>query len=292
MIFGKVVTAMITPFNKDGTVNYTEAVKIANDLAANGSDTVLLAGTTGESPTLTNEEELILFKKVKEGLAGRAKVLAGTGSNSTATAIIMTQKAEEIGIDGALIVVPYYNKPSQEGLYQHFKAIAEATSLPLMIYNIPGRTSRNMEPETVIRLSALEGYTAIKEASGDIEQMKKIIEQKPADFLLYSGDDALTFEVLKIGGVGVVSVAAHLVGLKIREMIEIFPTDQKKAEDINNELQELFKGLFITTNPAPVKEALNLVGYNCGIPRLPLVSLNSTEKEKLKTILKKYKLIK
>ncbi len=293
MIFGSLVTAMITPFKNDGSVDYTEAVKIANFLADNGTDTVLLSGTTGESPTLTHEEEGILFKEVKKGLGKKAKVMAGTGSNSTATAVEMTKKAEKLGVDGALIVVPYYNKPPQEGLYQHFKTVAEATSLPLMIYNIPGRTSRNMEPETVARIAGIKNYVAIKEASGDLKQMKKIREITPPEFLLYSGDDGLTYDLMEIGGVGVVSVAAHIVGKQIKAMINAFSSgDKAKAQKINTELADIFKVLFITTNPIPVKEAMNLLGFNCGQPRLPLVPLNADEKKQLVDVMRKHALIK
>lgn len=291
MTFGKLITAMITPFTESDQVNYAEAVKIANYLAETGSDTILLAGTTGESPTLTHEEELTLFKEVKNGLNGKAKVMAGTGSNCTKTAIKMTNKAEELGVDSCLIVVPYYNKPPQEALFQHFKTVAENTALPLMIYNIPGRTSRNMEPETVARLAEIKNYTAIKEAAGDLAQLKKIRELTDPAFKIYAGDDALTYEALKLGATGVVSVAAHLVGTKIKELIEVFEQDQPKAAAIQQELQELFEVLFITTNPMPIKEAMNLLGYQCGQPRLPLIALNQKEKEILKEVLIKYQLL-
>jgi 4-hydroxy-tetrahydrodipicolinate synthase len=292
MIFGKLITAMVTPFNTKEAVDYAEAVQIANYLADHGSDAIFLSGSTGESPTLTHEEEMTLFKEVKKGLKGKAKLLAGSGSNSTATAVEMTKKAEKAGMDGAVIVVPYYNKPTQEGLYQHFKTVAEATALPLMIYNIPSRTSRNMEPETVARLAEIKNYTSIKEASGYLEQMKKIIQLTPEEFLLYSGDDSLTLDVLKIGGVGVVSVASHLVGPAIKRMILAFEEGKlDEAEQINQELAEFFKIIFITTNPAPIKAALNMAGFKCGVPRLPLVDLNDAEKAKLKTVLQKYKLI-
>jgi 4-hydroxy-tetrahydrodipicolinate synthase len=292
-MFGSIVTAMLTPFTKDGAVDYAEAVRLANHLADNGTDTVLLSGTTGESPTLTHEEEEQLFVEVKRGLGKKAKVMAGTGSNCTATAIASTQKAEKLGVDSALIVVPYYNKPTQEGLFQHFKAVANATNLPLMIYNIPGRTSRNMEPDTVARLTQFKNYVAIKEASGDLEQMKKIRDLAPKEFLMYSGDDSLTLDLMKLGGVGVVSVAAHLVGPRMKEMINAFLAgDKVKAEAINKELEDIFKVIFITTNPAPVKAAMNMLGFSCGIPRLPLVELTTDEKAVLHAVLLKHKLVK
>lgn len=292
MDFGRVITAMVTPFQKDGAVDYAEAVRLANYLADNGSDSIVLAGSTGESPTLTNEEERTLFTEVKKGLGQKAKVIAGTGSNSTATAVKYTQRAEALGVDGALLVVPYYNKPPQEGLYQHFKAINDAVNLPLMLYNIPGRTSRNMEPETTLRLAELPNYFAVKEASGDLAQIKKIIAAAPKDFLLYAGDDNITLETLKAGGYGVVSVASHLVGRSLQKMVGAYLAgDVKTAEAIDQELQDIFQVIFITTNPAPVKAALNMLGFQCGIPRLPLVELTESEKEQVKRVLVKHKLL-
>ncbi|MDR1453426.1 MAG: 4-hydroxy-tetrahydrodipicolinate synthase, partial [Candidatus Margulisbacteria bacterium] len=268
MNFGRIITAMVTPFKEDGSVDFAEAVRLANYLADNGSDSIVLAGSTGESPTLTNAEERTLFKEVKKGLGPKAKVIAGAGSNSTATAVKYTQRAEALGVDGALLVVPYYNKPTQEGLYQHFKAVNDAVNLPLMLYNIPGRTSRNMEAETTLRLAELPNYFAVKEASGDLAQIKRIIAAAPKDFLTYAGDDNIALEVLKAGGYGVVSVAAHLVGQQMKKMVEAYFTGAvPTAEEINRELQDIFQVIFITTNPAPVKAALNLLGFKCGVPR-------------------------
>ncbi|MDR1113843.1 MAG: 4-hydroxy-tetrahydrodipicolinate synthase [Candidatus Margulisbacteria bacterium] len=292
MDFGRVITAMVTPFKADGSVDYAEAVRIANYLADNGSDSIVLAGSTGESPTLTNEEERALFTEVKKGLGQKTKVIAGAGSNSTATAVKYTQRAEALGVDGALLVVPYYNKPTQEGLYQHFKAINDAVNLPLMLYNIPARTGRNMEPETTLRLAELPNYFAVKEASGDLAQIKKIIAAAPEDFLLYAGDDNITLDTLKAGGYGVVSVAAHLVGQRMRKMVDAYlASDIKTAEEINAELQDIFQVIFITTNPAPVKAALNMLGFKCGAPRLPLVELTESEREQVKQVLVKHKLL-
>jgi 4-hydroxy-tetrahydrodipicolinate synthase len=290
--FGRIITAMVTPFKQDGSLDYAEAVRIANYLADNGSDAVVLSGTTGESPTLTLEEETVLFQEVKKGLGRKAKVLAGTGSNCTATAVESTRKAEQLGLDGALLVVPYYNKPPQEGLYQHFKAINDAVDLPLMLYNIPGRTSRNMEPETILRLAELRNYVAVKEASGDLRQMQKILAAAPRDFLLYAGDDNLTLDALKLGGYGVVSVAAHLVGPQMKELVNAFLSgDTARAEELQAALADIFQVIFINTNPAPVKAALNLLGFNCGIPRLPLVELTDGEKETLKKVLARHRLL-
>jgi 4-hydroxy-tetrahydrodipicolinate synthase len=267
-------------------------VRLANYLADNGSDSIVLAGSTGEAQTLTNEEERTLFTEVKKGLGQKAKVIAGTGSNSTATAVKYTQRAEALGVDGALLVVPYYNKPPQEGLYQHFKAINDAVNLPLMLYNVPSRTGRNMEPETTLCLAELPNYFAVKEASGDLAQIKKIIAAAPKDFLLYAGDDNITLETLKAGGYGVVSVASHLVGRSLQKMVGTYLAgDVKTAEAIDQELQDIFQVIFITTNPAPVKAALNMLGFQCGIPRLPLVELTESEKEQVKRVLVKHKLL-
>ncbi|GBR73351.1 4-hydroxy-tetrahydrodipicolinate synthase [Candidatus Termititenax aidoneus] len=273
-------------------MDYAEAVRLANYLADNGSDSIVLAGSTGESPTLTNEEESVLFTEVKKGLGQKAKVIAGTGSNSTVTAVEYTRRAEALGVDGALVVVPYYNKPTQEGLYQHFKAINDAVNLPLMLYNIPARTGRNLEPETTLRLAELPNYFAVKEASGDLAQIKKIIAAAPQDFLLYAGDDNITLETLKAGGYGVVSVAAHLAGLPLKKMVDAYLSgDLKTAETIDKELQDIFQVIFITTNPAPVKAALNMLGFQCGVPRLPLVGLTESEKEQVRRVLVKHGLL-
>uniref|UniRef100_A0ACD5GQV0 4-hydroxy-tetrahydrodipicolinate synthase n=1 Tax=Desertifilum tharense IPPAS B-1220 TaxID=1781255 RepID=A0ACD5GQV0_9CYAN len=211
--FGRVLTAMVTPFREDGAVNYEVAEKLASQLADRGSDALVVCGTTGESPTLTWEEEYQLFQVVQKAVAGRAKVIAGTGSNSTTEAIAATQKAHKLQLDGSLQVVPYYNKPPQEGLYQHFAAIAKATpDLPIILYNIPGRTGQNLQPETVARLAEIPNIVGIKEASGSLDQVSQVRRITPSDFAIYSGDDSLTLPLLAVGGQGVVSVASHLVG--------------------------------------------------------------------------------
>lgn len=290
--FGTVVTAMITPFNKKGEVDYKEACRLAVHLCENGSDTILLAGTTGESPTLNHDEEFTLFKEVKNALGSKGKVMAGTGSNCTATAVKSTKEAEKLGIDGVLQVVPYYNKPSQEGMYQHFKAIAENTSLPIVLYNIPGRTGKNMEPETTARLAKIENIVALKAASGNLEQIKKTRQICPKEFEIYSGDDGLTLDIVKIGGKGVVSVASHLVGKKIKRMINACIEEKiDEAEAIDKELQPLFKVLFITTNPSPVKFATGLIGFKAGLPRLPMVEPTADEKKQVTEVLKSLEII-
>ncbi len=284
---GQVLTAMITPMNKDYSVNYTAAVELAQRLGENGSDGVVLSGTTGESPTLSFEEKVKLFSTVTDALGGQMTIIAGTGSNSTQDTIALTKAAEKAGVDGIMLVTPYYNKPSQEGLYQHFKTVAENTSLPIMIYNVPGRTSVNILPETVARLAEIDNIVAIKEASGNLEQVSLLKTMVPPDFLIYSGDDALTLPILAVGGVGVVSVASHLVGREIKSMIAAYQAGRVgEALDIHLKLLPLFKAMFITTNPVPVKRALEFVGVDTGPLRLPLVDLTEQEAQKVKEVLR------
>ncbi|NJM57146.1 MAG: 4-hydroxy-tetrahydrodipicolinate synthase [Synechococcales cyanobacterium RU_4_20] len=270
--FGRVLTAMITPFDREGKLDYGVAESLAAHLVDNGTDTLVICGTTGESPTLSWDEEYELFQVVKAAVAGKAKVMAGTGSNSTQEAIAATLKAQDLGLDGSLQVVPYYNKPPQEGLYQHFRAIAEACSdIPIMLYNIPGRTGQNLQPETVVRLAEIPNITAIKEASGSLEQVSEIRRLAPSEFAVYAGDDALTLPLLAVGGQGVVSVASHLVGNQLQAMIQAFEVGKNKtALEIHLRLQPLFKSLFLVTNPIPIKAALRLQGWDVGTVRLPL----------------------
>lgn len=291
--FGRVLTAMITPFHADGSVNYGVAEKLAVHLVEHGTDTVVVCGTTGESPTLTWDEEYELFQVVKKAVSGKAKVMAGTGSNSTKEAISATQKAGLLGLDGSLQVVPYYNKPPQEGLYEHFKSIATACpDMPLMLYNIPGRTGQNLLPETVARLAEIPNIVAIKEASGSLEQVTQVRRMTPAEFQIYSGDDALTLPLLAVGGTGVVSVASHLVGDNIQEMVKAFENGQVKlAAQINVQLQPLFKALFLTTNPIPLKAALKLQGWDVGGCRPPLCPAPPDVTQKLTAVMQELQLI-
>ncbi len=273
---GRVITAMVTPFDKEGNVHYAEVEKLAAYLAANGSDGIVVCGTTGESPTLSWDEEYQLFQVVKAAVAGKAKVIAGTGSNSTSEAIEATQKAAKLGVDASLQVVPYYNKPPQIGLYQHFAAIASACDLPMMIYNIPGRTGQSLEPETIAKLALLDRIVAIKESSGNLDLVSQIRSLTPPEFAIYSGDDSLTLPILTVGGVGVVSVASHLVGNKIQEMIRAFESGQNQsATELHIEMLPLFKGLFFAPNPMPIKAALKLQGWEVGGLRLPMCELPS-----------------
>jgi len=273
--FGKVITAMITPFNSDGLVNYAEAEKLAAYLVDNGSDSLVVCGTTGESPTLTWEEEHELFRIVQQVVGNKAKVIAGTGSNCTQEAILATQTASKMGLDGSLQVVPYYNKPPQEGLYYHFSAIAQASpDLPIILYNVPGRTGQNLSPETIARLSSIPNIVAIKEASGNLDQASLIRRLTPPEFTLYSGDDSLTLPLMSIGGSGVISVASHLVGKLIQEMLQYFLSGHvNNATQIHVKLMPLFKALFTTTNPIPIKYALSLLGWQADVLRPPLCPL-------------------
>lgn len=281
------MTAAITPFDREGQVDYAVAEKLTDRLVQSGTDTVLVCGTTGESPVLTRAEEADLFRAVKQAAGDRAKVIAGTGSNSTREAVEATQAAAELGLDGSLQVVPYYNKPPQEGLYRHFCAIAEsAPDFPLVLYNIPGRTGQNLLPETVARLAELPNIVAIKEASGSLDQASQIRRLTPPEFRIYSGDDSLTLPLLAVGGHGVVSVASHLVGSDLQAMIAAFVGGRvAEARDIHLKLLPLFKALFATTNPIPVKAALELLGWSVGEARLPLGPCPASVKEALATVL-------
>ncbi|MEG3438443.1 4-hydroxy-tetrahydrodipicolinate synthase [Pannus brasiliensis CCIBt3594] len=286
--FGRVITAMVTPFDGEGNVNYAVAERLADYLIGHGSDGLVVCGTTGESPTLSWKEEYELFRVVKQAVGNRGKVIAGTGSNCTAEAIEATKEAAKLGLDGTLQVVPYYNKPPQEGLYEHFRSIAGATpDLPMMLYNIPGRTGQNMTPETIAKLSEIENIVAVKEASGNLEAACKIRTMTAPDFAIYSGDDFLTLPLLTCGAIGVVSVASHLVGEQIQTMIRSFSEGKtREAIEINLRLFPLFKGLFVTTNPIPVKAALNLTGWDVGGLRSPLVSLSPELQTGLERILR------
>ena len=265
---------MVTPFDVDGSVHYAEAERLAAYLADNGSDGIVVCGTTGESPTLSWDEEYQLFQVVKKAVAGKAKVIAGTGSNSTSEAIEATQKAAKLGVDASLQVVPYYNKPPQIGLYRHFEAIAAACDLPMMIYNIPGRTGQALAPETIAALAKLAEIVAIKESTGNIDIASQIRQLTPPDFKIYAGDDSLTLPILAIGGSGVVSVASHLVGNNIQQMIGAFESGQHQlAAQLHLKMLPLFKGLFFAPNPMPIKAALKLQGWEVGGLRLPMCEL-------------------
>ncbi|MEI5906233.1 4-hydroxy-tetrahydrodipicolinate synthase [Bacillus spongiae] len=286
MNFGLISTAMVTPFDHKGNIDFKKTSALVNYLIANGTDSLVVAGTTGESPTLTTEEKLALFSHVVKEVDGRVPVIAGTGSNNTYASIDLTKKAEQTGIDGVLVVTPYYNKPSQMGLYEHFKSIAEATSLPVMLYNVPGRTVTNLLPETVIKLSKIDNIVAVKEASGNLDAMTEIIANTPEDFLLYSGDDGLTLPILSIGGVGVVSVSSHIIGNEMKKMINAFlDGNHAEAAILHQKLLPLMNGLFAQPSPSPVKTALQLTGMDVGSVRLPLIPLTEEERNTLQALL-------
>ncbi|WP_160719941.1 4-hydroxy-tetrahydrodipicolinate synthase [Bacillus sp. USDA818B3_A] len=284
--FGQVSTAMVTPFDNKGNIDFGKTTQLINYLIENGTDSLVVAGTTGESPTLSKEEKLALFDHVVKVVKKRVPVIAGTGSNNTYASIELTKQAEQLGVDAIMAVGPYYNKPNQEGLYQHFKAIAETTTLPMMVYNIPGRSSVTIQPQTVVRLSKIPNIVAVKEASGDLNAMTYIIANTPEDFALYSGDDSLTIPVLSIGGAGVISVASHVIGNELKEMVKaFFAGDNAKAARLHQQLLPLMQGLFAAPSPAPVKTALQIKGLDVGPVRLPLVGLNEQERSTLISLL-------
>lgn len=290
--FGSLITAMVTPFDRNLKVDYAKVAELAAYLLKTGSDGLVLAGTTGESPTLAADEKIKIFETVLEAVKGKIKIIAGTGGNSTRDALELSEKAEKAGVDGLMLVAPYYNKPPQEGLYRHFKSIAAAVSLPVMLYNVPGRTAINLEAETTLRLAEVENIVAIKEAGGNLDQITYLCANAPAGFSVYSGDDSLTLPVLSVGGVGVVSVASHLAGLEIKKMIEAyFAGKTKEAAKIHQGLSRLFKGLFVESNPIPVKAALNMVGKEVGEPRLPLCPLAEGPAANLRELLRSYKFL-
>ncbi len=285
--FGRLITAMVTPFDRSGAVNYDTAALLANHLVDQGSDGIVLCGTTGESPTLTWEEEYQLFQVVKQAVGGRAKILAGTGSNSTTEAVVATQKAAALGLDGSLQVTPYYNKPPQAGLYEHFRSVALACpEFPILLYNIPGRTACKLELETLLRLSEIPNIVGVKDSTGDFNLASELRRRVAPEFAIYSGDDFLTLPLMAIGAVGVVSVASHLVGKEIKQTIEAFGSGNLvEAQTIHEKLMPLFRALFVTTNPIPIKAALNLLGWDVGGVRLPLVEADAQVLDLLRQVL-------
>ena len=269
MNWGRIITAMVTPFDKDLNVDYDQAVKLAKKLENERSSALLINGTTGESPTLTNEEAYKLIAEIKKNV--NIPVIAGVGTNNTKKTIDNINNIKDLNVDGLLVITPYYNKPNQESLYAHFKAVAEATDLPIIIYNVPGRTGVNISVKTVKMLAEIKNIVAIKEASGDMAQFIRMVNETPDDFLVYSGEDILTLPSLAVGGKGIISVASNVAGVKMGTMIDAFDSqDMEKAAKLNLELTNIFDALFVTTNPIPVKHALNLMGFNVGGYRLPL----------------------
>ena len=286
---GRLITAMVTPFDEMGNVDYDQARRLALALLESGSDGVVVSGTTGESPTLSTEEKVRLFAEVKSAVGNRGAVIAGTGNYSTSESIELSKAAEQQGVDGLLLVVPYYNKPPQQGLYQHFKAIAGSVRLPCILYNVTSRTSLNMTHETTIRLSNVDNIVGIKEAGSDFDQITRIIHGTGEDFRVWSGNDNETFPIMAMGGYGVVSVASHLIGRQIKSMMGmLLEGDVEKAALEHRRMHAMFKVLFTVSNPIPVKYALNRVGFRVGRPRLPLVPPDQKAAEQIDAVLKGY----
>lgn len=282
MEFGRLMTAMVTTYDAEGNLDFDRQTALIEHLFQTGTDTIVVVGTTGESPTLSKEEKLELIRHTVAVAKGKGKVIAGTGSNNTKESLMLTKQAEELGVDGVMLVAPYYNRPSQEGLYQHFKTLAESTSLPVMLYNVPGRTAVNLTAETVCRLAEIPNITMVKEASGDLTQMTEIINGTPDDFLLYCGDDNLTLPVMAIGGSGIVSVASHVLGREMKTMIEAYVNgDNELAGRLHRQLSAPFKALFAAPSPVPVKRVLEQQGLDTGPVRLPLVPLTKEEEEQI-----------
>lgn len=293
MTMPRLITAMITPFEEDGRVNYSGAQELALHLLKEGSEGLLISGTTGESPNLSWEEKLGLFKAVKEAVGDKGTIIAGIGSNNTSESIRLGKEAEKIGVDGIMAVTPYYNKPNQFGIYEHFKAIAQGVSLPVMLYNVPGRTGINMLPDTVEKLAKIENITALKEASGNLDQVSAIIRVLPEDFQVFSGDDSLTLPIMSVGGCGVVSVASHVAGNQIKKMIYSFIAGQiEEAMLLHHKLFNLFRTMFITTNPIPVKYATKLLGLPAGGLRLPLTEVDREDAEAVRKAMEEIGLLK
>jgi len=287
---GEIITAMVTPFKENYEVDYEALEKLVNHLIKTGSDSILVAGTTGECPTLTHEEEWDVLKFVLKTVNGRAKVIMGTGSNSTETAVMTAKKAEELGADAILTVVPYYNKPNQRGMIAHFSAVAEAVKLPIILYNIPGRTGVNMQPATVAELAKkYSNIVAIKQSNGDLDLISEMKNVCPNDFIIYSGDDSLTLPMMSLGAFGVISVASHVVGTEMKEMIKLFKKgDNAAALGKHLQLFPIFKKLFMCPSPAPVKDMLSKMGIIKNVLRLPLVNMTDSEKAEFYSVADKY----
>ncbi len=287
---GEIITAMITPFNEDLSIDYNSLEKLINHLIKTGTEAVLVAGTTGETPTLSHEEEAELFTFVKKTVNGRIKIIMGAGSNSTETAVKSSIRAKQAGADAVLSVVPYYNKPSQKGMYEHFAAVAQAVDLPIILYNIPGRTGVNMQPATIAKLACeFNNIAAVKQSNSDLDLISDIKLLCPADFAVYSGDDSLTLPMMSLGAHGVISVASHIAGNEMQKMIKAFKSgDNEEALKIHLQLYPLFRKLFMAPNPVPVKAALANLGIIKEYVRKPLVTLEKTEKEELMTVINSY----
>lgn len=293
--FGRLLTAMVTPFNANGSVNYEKAADLAEWLINNGSDGLVVAGSTGEAATMSAEEKLELFRVVVNRINKRVPIIAGTGSNNTADSVKMTKMAEAMGVDGALIVGPYYNKPTQEGFYQHFAAVAQSTGLPIIVYNVPGRTASNISPAIVARLAAdFENIVAIKEAAGNVAQVAELYSVLPEEFTIYSGDDGLILPFMSVGATGLISVLSNIGGGILQDVMQAYEDGRvREAAKLNARMVPLANAMFIETNPIPVKAAVTLVtGIDAGQPRLPLTPMEPANKAKMVAVLQEYGLVK
>lgn len=286
--FGDLITAMATPFDSSGRLDLIHARRLALWLVDHSSDGLVLAGSTGEGPTLSDEEKIALWEEVVGAVESRASVIANTGTYDTAHSIHLTKEAERVGVDAALVVTPYYNRPPQSGLIAHFTAVAEATGLPNILYDIPIRTGRKIEHETLLRLAQVDNIVGVKDAAGDVQATARLIAEAPSDFQVYSGNDGDTLPWLAVGAVGVIAVASHVVGPQFAQMIAAFKSgDVATATKVHLELMPIFDAMGLTTNPIPVKAALNLLGHSVGEPRLPLVPATDDQVEKLRGVLAK-----
>ena len=293
--FGRLLTAMVTPFNADGSINYEAGADFADWLLANGSDGLVVEGSTGEAATMDMDEKIKFMQTIVARVNGRAKIVAGAGTNCTASTIELVKKMEACGVDGVLVVGPYYNKPTQEGYYQHFAAVAKATKLPIIVYNVPGRTGGNIAPETVARLAAdFSNIVAIKEAAGNVAQTAELYRVLPEDFSIYSGDDGLILPFLSVGACGLISVLANVNGNLLQQLMQAYSEGRvKDAADLNKVMVPLAKAMFIESNPIPIKAAVTKVtGINAGAPRLPLTPISATAEAKLDAALKAAGMIK
>lgn len=285
--FGRLITAMITPFDNERNLDLERCAEFADRLVKGGTDALAVCATTGESPTIFYPQKIEVIKTVIEAVDGRAKIIANVGDNCTQDTIDFARDVEKLGVDGLMCVVPYYNKPPQEGLYQHFKAIAESVNLPVILYNIPGRCVTNMTAETTLRLAHdVKNIVAIKEASGNMEQIKQIIDNVPEGFVVYSGDDSATYDIMKMGGVGVISTISNIATARMKEIVDLCAAGKwDEAKAANDKLLPMMDGLFETTNPILVKEALKLVGFPVGGVRLPLVDATPEQSNRLAAIM-------
>lgn len=289
--FGCLLTAMVTPFDEKGQVDYEQARKLAGALLASGSDGLVVAGTTGESPTLTMDEKLRLFSEIKSAVGKGVTIVGGTGNYNTQESIELTKEAEMTGIDACLLTVPYYNKPNQDGLYEHFKAIAGSTGLPCIVYNVPSRTITNLAAETAIKLSKIDNIVGIKEASADLAQISRLIDGMDKDFIVYSGNDGDTFSILGLGGYGVIGVITHLVGKQYKQMMEDFRAGKiEESAAMHRSFIPLVNTMFMIGSPMPIKYALNYLGFRVGKPRLPLVVPDEKTRAVIEQTLKSYRI--